>query len=299
MAAMSSTAPRHPTDIIMALNPAGVAWPAAGKVMGPTFDDAIALRRLGDGHFEASTPPSWTASGRAPGGLLEAQLLAAIDSIVEDDGLRPLSFTAHLLRAPAEGDYEIHVEVLRAGRTVWSLAARILQGGKLIATALSSYAAERTGPDFDERPMPNVEPPSRAQGAQGYRPEFAFPFAENLVVQERLGPEVFSAPDGPMDRIGWIGLTTPRPIDAPALLLLTDTGLMAWWVRLERMHLTATLDHTTHFRADLSTVDSDGFVLLHSRTGLVRDGYLDWDIDVWAPGGTLLCQSRQMLVVLG
>ena len=74
--------------------------------------------------------------------------------------------------------------------------------------------------------------------------------------------------------------------------------MMAWWVRLERMRLTATLDHTTHFRTDLGTVDADDFVLIRSHTGLVRGGYLDWDVDAWAPDGTLLCQSRQMLAVL-
>jgi len=269
-----------------------------GEVMGTSFDDAIALRRLGDGRFEASTPPSWTASGRAPGGLLEAQMFAGIDATADGDALRPLSFTAHLLRAPAAESYEVHVDVLRAGRTVWTLAVRIVQDAKLIATALCSYAAERPGPDFDERPMPEVAPPSLAREVQGYRPEFAFPFADNIVIQERLGPAVFSASDGPMERAGWIGFATPRRIDAPALLTLTDTGMMAWWVRLERMHRTATLDHTTHFRTDLGTVDADGFVLIQSRTGLVRGGYLDWDIDVWAPDGTLLCQSRQMVVVL-
>ena len=178
-----------------------------------------------------------------------------------------------------------------------TLSARIVQDGRLIATALSSYAAERPGPDFDERPMPEIRPPSMARDTQAYRPEFAFPFADSVVVQERLGPSVFSAPDGPMDRVGWVGFATPRPIDGAALLTLTDTGMMAWWVRLERMHLTATLDHTTHFRTDLVTVDAD-FVLIRSRTGLVRGGYLDWDADVWAPDGTLLCQSRQMLAVL-
>ena len=215
-------------------------------------------------------------------------MFAGIDATVDGEGVRPLSFTAHLLRAPTTQPYEIHVDVLRAGRTVWTLSARIVQDDRLIATALSSYAAERPGPDFDERPMPEVRPPSMARDTQGYRPEFAFPFADNIVVQERLGPSVFSAPDGPMDRVGWIGFVTPRPIDGAALLRLCDTGMMAWWLRLERMHLTATLDHTTHFRTDLDTVDADGFVLIRSRTGLVRGGYLDWDADVWAPDGALL-----------
>jgi len=73
---------------------------------------------------------------------------------------------------------------------------------------------------------------------------------------------------------------------------------MGWWVRLDRMHTTATLDHTTHFRADLRAVDATDLVLLSSRTRLVRGGYLDWDVVIWAPDGTLLCQSRQLLAVL-
>ena len=96
--------------------------------MEASFDDAISLRRLGNDRFMASTPPSWSVSGRAPGGLLEAQLFAGIEATVDGEALRPLSFTAHLLRAPTTQPYEVHVDVLRAGRTVWTLSARIVQG---------------------------------------------------------------------------------------------------------------------------------------------------------------------------
>ena len=49
---------------------------------------------------------------------------------------------------------------------------------------------------------------------------------------------------------------------------------------------------------DGGAAGSDGLVRIRPRTGLVRGGYRDWDIDAWAPDGALLCQSRQMLVVL-
>ena len=52
--------------------------------------------------------------------------------------------------------------------------------------------------------------------------------------------------------------------------------------------------HITPTRRDDSAAGGDGFLLIRSRTGLVRDGYLD----AWAPDGALLCQSRQMLAVL-
>lgn len=230
---------------------------------------------------------------------MEAQLFAGLDAIVDDAAFRPLSFTAHLLRAPGLGDYEVQAEVLRAGRTLVSASARIVQDEKLIATALGSFGAERPSPEFDEMPMPEVEPPTVGREISGYIPEFAFPYGDNIVLQDRLGPAPFEAPEGPMERVGWAGFVQPRPVDPPGLLLVGDIGMMAWWVRLDHMHTTATLDHTTHFRADLSKIDAHDMVLLRSRTGLVRGGYLDWDIDVWASDGTLLCQSRQLLAILG
>ena len=101
-----------------------------------------------------------------------------------------------------------------------------------------------------------------------------------------------------MGHTGWIGFAKPRPVDALALLMLTDTGTMAWWVRLDRMRLTPTLDDATHVQTEFSIVDADGLVLIRSGTGRVRDGYPDWGLEVWASDGTLACYSRQMLAML-
>lgn len=265
-----------------------------------SFDDAISLTTL-DTHdmgYGVDVPENWTASGRAAGGLVEAQLLAAAQEAMRDSDKRPLAFTAHLLRAPEMGSAEVTVDVLRNGRSIANLSVSMTQGGKLIATALASFATGRDSPRFDELPAPDVEPPLGRESTS-YIPEFAYPFGENIVLQDRLGPTAFSAPDGPMHRVGWVGLSTPRRVDAPQLVLMGDIGMMGWWARLDRMHTTATLDHTTHFRADLDAIDVDDLVLMSSTTRLVRDGYLDWDVVLWAPDGTVLAQSRQLLAVLG
>mgnify|MGYP001822931815 CR=1 FL=1 len=264
-----------------------------------SFDDAIAVDRLGDGHYRAAVPAGWTASGRAAGGLVEAQLVAGVTDLMQESHKNPLSFTAHLLRSPEAGAVDVTVEMLRDGRTLSTLAVRMVQDDKLIATALASFATERPSPDLDEMPMPPVDPPTADRATDSHIPEFAYPFGHNIVIQDRLGPRAFSAPEGPMERVGWAGFAVPRPVDAAALVMIGDIGMMGWWVRLEREYTTATLDHTTHFRADLGQVDADDMVLMRSRTGLVRGGYLDWDVDLWAPDGTLLCQSRQLLAILG
>lgn len=263
-----------------------------------SFDQAIAHTPLGDGKFRTLTPPEWQASTRSPGGLVGAQLFAGLQAIVPDSNFRPRSFTIHLLRAPQQQEYEVQAEILRVGRTYANLIGRVTQGEKLIATALAGFGTDRLSPDLDEIPMPIVEPPSKGLENSSYIPEFAYPFGNNILIQDRLGPKPFSAPDGPMERIGWAGFADERPIDAPGLIMIGDIGMMGWWVRLDRMHTTATLDHTTHFRADLDSEIPGGMVLVRSRTGLVRNGYLDWDADIWSQDGTLLCQSRQLLAIL-
>lgn len=264
-----------------------------------TFDTAIAVAPLADGRYRVNVPTDWTASGRAAGGLVEGQLFAALEALMQNSDKTPLSFTAHLLRAPEEGDAEVHAQILREGRSIANLAVEMTQNDKLIATALASFATARPGPDFDELPMPAVEPPTADRAMDSYVPEFAFPYGDNIVIQDRLGPAPFSAPEGPMERVGWVGFAQPRPVDAAGLIMFGDVGMMGWWVRLDHMHTTATLDHTTHFRADLASVDASDLVLMRSRTGLVRGGYLDWDVTIWSPDGTALSQSRQLLAVLG
>ena len=197
------------------------------------------------------------------------------------------------------GDADISVDVLREGRSLTNLSVTMTQDDTLIATSLASFAITRDSPSFDEQPAPEVEPPTADRALDSYVPEFAFPYGDNIRIQDRLGPKPFSAPEGPMERVGWAALSEPRRVDAPQLVMLGDFGMMGWWVRLDRMHTTATLDHTTHFRADMSEVRVDDFVLMSSTTRLVRDGYLDWDVVLWAPDGTVLCQSRQLLAILG
>lgn len=264
-----------------------------------SFDDAIAAQQLDHGRYRVAIPEAWTASGRAAGGLVEAQLFSGAAAIMADSEKQPLSFTAHLLRSPGEGTAELRAEVLREGRSLANLAVHMTQADKLIATALASFATSRQSPDLDEQPMPVVEPPTPDRRMDSHVPAFAFPYGDNIVIQDRLGPAPFSASDGPMERVGWVGFARPRPIDAPGLLMFGDIGMMGWWVRLDREHTTATLDHTTHFRTDLRSLAADDMALMWSRTRLVRGGYLDWDAALWAPDGTLLCQSRQLLAVLG
>ena len=114
-----------------------------------SFDEAIAHTPLGEGRYLTSTPPEWLATSRSPGGLVGAQLFTGLQAMVPDRNFRPRSMTVHLLRAPEDSEYEVHVDVLRAGRTFMSLSGSVIQNGKLIAIGLGGFGTDRPSPEFD------------------------------------------------------------------------------------------------------------------------------------------------------
>lgn len=262
-----------------------------------TFDEAIAAVPLGDGRFGLGVPPSWTAGDLAPGGLVGAQLLSVALEVVADPEFPPRSVSTHFLRAARPGAYEVVPEVLRRDRSTIDVGLRAVQAGETIATAHAFFGRSRGAPEFCEIDMPVVPPPTPGRGTEGYVPPFARPYADNVVIQERSGPSALSGSAGPMDKTGWVGFASPRPVDALGLAMMADVGMMPWWARLSEMRPTAALECTVHFRGRRSEGAGD-LVLMRSRTSLVHDGYLDWDSWMWGTDGTLLCQARQLLVVV-
>jgi acyl-CoA thioesterase len=268
--------------------------------MTSELDRAISLTEVSANRFGARVPEGWLGSGRAQGGLLAAQVLAAMTRTVDDPTRAARSITVHMLSAPdAAAPYEIETTVERTGRSVVNLSARILQDGRPLVMGLGLFSTDRHGPDLDELPMPEVNPATPGRVTETYVPEFAHPFAERMVLQHRTGPEAFSSPEGPMTTGGWIGFSDPRPVDEPGLLVMGDAGIMPWWVRLPEMRPTATVDYTMHFRAPFPRTDPDELVYAGMQTRLVRGGFLDWDAVLWAPDGTVLCLARQQLVTIG
>jgi len=262
------------------------------------FDRAAAVHRQDPGRYRASADPEWGGFGRPQGGYVAAQLLDAMIQEVGDADRSPRTATVHMLRGPQFGSYDIEVALERTGRTMSNLTARLTQDGKLIAVALGLFGHDRPGPRFDERPMPQVDPPSPQRRTNMELPGFTAPFADRIVAEHRLGPRPFASPEGPMRLAGWLGFADARPVDGPGLFVLCDALLMPLWVRLDRPVPTATIDYTLHFRAPLPRADPSEMVLAEMSTGLLRDGYFDWDGTVWGQDGTLLCTMRQGLTIV-
>lgn len=268
--------------------------------MDTAFDRDTAVAARGGGVFDATIASGWRA-GRGPhGGYLAAMLLRALIAAVDDEQRTPRSLTIHYTRAPEPGPIEIQVTLERAGRSLSTLSARMLQGGKTTALALSAFSIPWTSPGANELPMPQLPPADAERRSTPGLFKGAPEFTKHLVMQPRVGAIPFAGSGAPMRVGGWTGLPEPRPIDAPALALFCDAWFPPSFISLDAPAISPTVDLTIHFRHQIceAQVDPAALCLGVFETRLLQDGLFEEDGVIWAADGTVLAQSRQLGIIM-
>jgi hypothetical protein len=153
------------------------------------------------------------------------------------------------------------------------------------------------GLDFDELPMPDVEAPWADR--RSLTSDQAPPFVRHLVLQPRFELP-FQDEEVPMVAGGWTGLAGRRPLDAPALVLISDAWFAPPWTRLDRPVPSPPISLTIYFRALLPGPgpDSEDLCLARFETTLVRHGCFQTAGTMWAPDGTVLAHSHQLQLLM-
>ncbi len=101
------------------------------------FDEATAVRRVGEGRYEARPDPRFALvapGGTAPpsvnGGVLVATVLRAV--LDTSPHPYPVATSAHFLRVPQLQPAEVEVTWLRQGRTAATARAAVIQDGRAV-----------------------------------------------------------------------------------------------------------------------------------------------------------------------
>ena len=269
-----------------------------GTISLPGFDADTAVEELGAGRFGAEMSERWWVGKGPNGGYVAAVILRAIQATAGTERA-PRSLTVHYQRAPLAGPVEVRVEVEREGGRVTFLSARMLQDGKVQATA-QAVLSENWSDDetFSELTMPDagapgelhtIDPESRAS-----RPNML----QNYRLRSALGEPAFSG--GAPHTGAWIRTREPRLLDAALAAAFLDTWFPAPFVRLERPVGAPTIDYTVHFRSPLPPPGAtpDDPYLVSFRSNLGRHGFFEEDGELWSADGVLLAQSRQLALLL-
>lgn len=260
------------------------------------FERDTSVRPRGDGVFECEIRPDWWVATGPNGGYLAAILVRAL-SAAEEVADRPLrSLTVHYLRPPEADAGEVEVESDRHGRSVSFRRARLLQDGRLCASALAVFAAGRSGAELERAVAPPVPAPEELErrlarrDASPERPDPP-PFARQFEFLPALGDRPFTGAEEAFTG-GWLRLRAERALDAPLLAALCDSWLPAIFTASSQPLAVPTLDLTVHLRAALPRPADWVLGRFSSRTA--RDGFLEEDAEIFARDGTLLAQSRQL-----
>jgi len=261
------------------------------------FDRDTAVAPAGDGVWSATVSDQWAVPRGPNGGYIAALVLRAMEAQVADPARAPRSLTLHYLRPPAPGPCELHIIVERAGRTLTSLGARMVQEDRTMVVALGAFAADfPTVADY-ATPAPAVGPPPAALHTVPDGPGVP-PIARRTAMAPVFGPGPMSGGDEALVG-GWLRLAQPRIADAAALAFYCDAWLPAPFARLTVPAPAPTVDLTIHFRTRLPHPDMapGDPVLARFSSTTSHGGFFEEDGEIWAPDGTLLAQSRQLALL--
>lgn len=242
---------------------------------------------------DVELPDTWAyGAGVLHGGwLLETMTAAALQ---HTDHPHPLAVSAHYAAAPVIGTGEVTVEVLREGRSVAMLRARLAQEGRVKVEALITCGSlpDPATPPFLLDGAPPVLPPPE----QCLRSPVPDGMARNGILEQLevlLDPATASwangAPGGSPEVRAWVRSADGREPDPLQLLTVADAlppvtfdlGFPGWAPTLELTVL-------------LRSLPRPGWLRCVQRARLVHGGYLDEECEVWDSAGRLVVQARQL-----
>jgi hypothetical protein len=259
-------------------------------------DTAVVLRA--PGVHDANLSAGWTIAGALNGGYLLATLARALADTLPHP--HPVSVSGYYLTPPTPGPAEIRTETVRAGRTLSTGQASLVQyaaDGSAVERirVLASYGDLGAQADsVRTSAVPPVVPPWERCVGREDAPATATTGFDAL---DRYGMKVdpatagwaVGAPSGKGEVRGWFALLDGREPDPLALLLAVDAlpptayelGFAGW---------TPTVELTVHVRA----LPAPGRLRVVKVTRNLAGGFLEEDAEVWDTKDRLVAQSRQL-----
>ncbi|MFH8338252.1 thioesterase family protein [Streptomyces sp. AM6-12] len=281
------------------MSEAASASSSSRAVIGDSeFDRDTAVARRAPGVYDLDLSAGWTILGAVNGGYLLAVLGRALgDALPHPD---PFTISAHYLTASRPGKAVIRTQTVRAGRTLSTGQASLLQyddeGNEVERIrVLASYGDLAALPD-DVRTT--AKPPAIPPFEQCFGPaDGPDPLKGTSAITDRLLLKLDPAtlgwalgqPSGKGEMRAWFGLADGRDADPLSLLLAVDAlpptafemGLKGWVPTVE---LTAHIRHRP----------APGPLRVAITTRNLAGGFLEEDAEVWDSEDRLVAQSRQL-----
>jgi hypothetical protein len=246
---------------------------------------------------------SWAIGGKIHGGYLLAEIAKAALTTLPAQHPHPLAVSAQFVSAPDAGPAELLVEPLRAGRSVSSLRARVLQGDAVrTEVMITAGMLPPAGPTLFARggapDLPPVEdcPRAPALRVDGVR------IGHLANVELRLDPATTGWTHGEPGRGGLVqGWIRPDP-ETDRASIGPDGGVDPVWLLVAGDALPPlTFDFgmlgwvpTVSMDVQLRTLPVGDWFRAVMRAELIADNWLDETCDIYDVSGRLVASARQL-----
>ena len=266
------------------------------------FDSVTAISPSGgrdsSGRYDMAVDPEWTIGGRPNGGYLLATMARAARSALASaegpDHPHPVTATAHYVTPPIPGPAEVHTEVLRRGRRMSQVRARLEQGGSPSVEAVFTLGrhdpdAEPWWTDLEAPSLPPIDECVRAQGVGPGGVELAIMNRVHVRLDPATAGFTAGRPSGRAEVRGWLAFADGREPDPLALLYAADSFPPAT-LELATLGWVPTLELTVYVRG----VPAPGPLMVRQRARLVQADLVDEVCHVWDSRGRLVAQATQL-----
>ncbi|MCU1673136.1 MAG: TesB-like acyl-CoA thioesterase 3 [Frankiales bacterium] len=239
--------------------------------------------------YEVELADDWAYGG---GVLHGGWLVSTVTELAlrEVEHPHPLATSAHFVSAASVGPAVVDVEVLRAGRSVSSIRARLRQDEKVRVEVLVSAGTLHPSEPYWSR---GDEPPLLRPAEECTRSRMREGAPRNGIVENvdvRYDGDVWrDRGTGRGEFAGWMRLVSGQEPDPLTLLTLCDAlppvtldlGMDGW---------VPTIEYTVLVRA----LPAPGWLRAVQRARLLQDGWLDEECEIWDSTGRLVAQARQL-----
>jgi len=260
------------------------------------FDRATALDPLPAGRFGGIINQDFWVQSGPNGGYLAAIALRGASALVPELERAPRSLHVRFLSAPKAGPFELAAELVRAGRSMTTIAVRMAQQGRDFLHASACFSAAFSPIAFQDATMPAALPIAQAELLPA-----RIPLNERYVLRRAIGGDERASSRALSG--GWIRFADPRPFDALAMAALWDAWPPAVFARAFEQRFRGavpTVEASVYFRRRLPwpEIGLEDSVLLRVESTMADEGFCEESSEVWSAGGALLAQARQLCLLL-
>lgn len=261
------------------------------------FDDALVLEAKGEGLYAGVIAPAYWHIAGPFGGIIAAVLLKGV---LDHPALRgrPVAQTANLCAAMTRDPFEMHVRLVRDGRSAQHWLVELNQNGAVAATCSIVTGPTRETWAHQPASAPPMPAPDGMTPFASARPDhWTARYDMRFERGSPANPDASAEKPGSAQTRLWLRDEPPRPLDYAALATMADAFILRLLQVRGAIAPSATVTLTTYFMASEGQLATLGAapVIGVADTRVFAHGFHDQSAELWGADGKLLAVSHQLV----